>query len=54
MSYLVNAPLLAAIMRQWEQRVSQTLGDVLYITDRQAWARKYPDVAAGLGATNIG
>jgi hypothetical protein len=32
--------------------VSQALGDDLYFTDRLAWIRKWPDVAAGLGATN--
>jgi hypothetical protein len=46
MSYVVNAPLLAALTRQREQHVSQALGDDLYFTDRPAWARKYPDVAA--------
>ena len=39
-------------MRQWELRVSKALGDDLYFTDRPAWARKYRNVAAGLGATN--
>jgi hypothetical protein len=48
LSYNVNAPLLAALMRQWEQRVSEALGDDLYFTHRPAWARKYPDVAAGM------
>jgi hypothetical protein len=50
MSYVVNAPLLAALMRQWEQCLSQALGDELYFTDRSAWARKYPDVAAGMAS----
>jgi hypothetical protein len=50
MSYLVNPPFLAAIMKRWELRVSQALGDDLYFSP--AWTRKYPDVAAGMGATN--
>ena len=29
-----------------------SLSDDLYFTDRLAWSRKYPDVAAGMGATN--
>jgi hypothetical protein len=52
MDYQINASLLAALMKQWELRVSQALGDDLYFTDRLAWIRKRPDVAAGLGATN--
>jgi hypothetical protein len=43
---VVNAPLLAALMRQWGDSVGQ---DDLYFTDRPVWARKYPDVAAGMG-----
>jgi hypothetical protein len=53
MNYAVNAPLLAALMRQWGQRVSQALGDELYFSDRPAWARKYPDVAAGMGLPTV-
>jgi hypothetical protein len=49
MSYVVNAPLLAALMRQWGDSVGQALSDDLYFTDRPVWARKYPDVAAGMG-----
>ena len=39
MSYLVNPPFLAAIMKRWELRVSQALGDDLYFSP--AWTRKY-------------
>jgi hypothetical protein len=51
---VVNAPLLAVLMRQWELRVSQALNDDLYRIDRSAWAARYPDVAAGMscGAMN--
>jgi hypothetical protein len=49
MSYVVNAPLLSALMRQWGQRVDQALADDLRWTDLAAWARRYPDVAAGIG-----
>jgi hypothetical protein len=49
MSFSVNAPLLSALMKQWGQRVDQALADDLRWTDLRAWARRYPDVAAGMG-----
>jgi hypothetical protein len=36
-------------MRQWGQRVDQAFADGLRWTDLAAWARRYPDVAAGMG-----
>jgi hypothetical protein len=53
MNLTVNAPLLAALMRQWELRVSRALSDDLYWSDPSAWARRYPDVAAGMGLPTV-